>query len=396
MSPAVVHRVSVFSLTVPLPRQFGRASDERLAAKSVIVAIELVNGTVGYGEAHPQPEGTSEHVEPVVDAVSNVFVPYLMDFHPASFPEVLEAAEGLPWFDAEGQWLAVTRAAVEVALLDATMRRFGRDIDAVVQWMGLPGFGVPGSLPHVRFSGMLTGESLPSTLRQLRRMYWGGLRQFKLEMGLPDDRERLARVAAYLRRPLAGGRCTLRIDLNGRWSKDEAIDRLAAAADIPIAALEQPLERGREEDLLILRDLFDIPIIHDESVVTIEDGVRLVSLGVADGFNIRIGKCGGLIPSLRLAALARREGVRLQLGCAVGETSILSAAALRFLQVSPGVEWAEGCYGPLLLAGDVVAKGLRFGYGGRPPQIHGGGLGPPVDTQRLTLLCDRKPLVINL
>jgi len=36
-------------------------------------------------------------------------------------------------------------------------------------------------------------------------MYWGGLRQFKLKVGVPEDRERLERVAAYLRRPIRAG-----------------------------------------------------------------------------------------------------------------------------------------------------------------------------------------------
>ena len=165
---------------------------------------------------------------------------------------------------------------------------------------------------------------------------------------------------------------------------------------MPIAGLEQPLAKGNESDLLILRDLFDIPLILDESLITIEDGQRLIDLGVADGFNIRISKCGGLLPSLRLAALARRASVEVQLGCMTGETSILSAAGLRFLQVCPAVLRAEGCFGSLLLSDDVVAESLRFGYGGRLPRLRGAGLGVNVDPERIRRLCADEPVVINL
>ena len=127
--------------------------------------------------------------------------------------------------------------------------------------------------------------------------------------------------------------------------------------------------------------------IHDESLVTLEDAQRLIEFGVADAFNIRVSKCGGLIPSLRLAALARRHNVCIQLGCMVGETSILSAAGLRFLEVCPGVTWAEGCFGSFLLSADVAAKALRFGYAGRPPKLKEPGLGVTVDPIRLKRLC---------
>ena len=396
MPAAVVHRITLFPLTIPLRRKVIHAASRRGLADPVVAAVELTSGIIGYGETHARHYVTGETVDSVSEAVSGVYAPVLMDFHPTSFPEALEAIEMLPWRDAKNHLIAAARAAIELALLDAVMRAFGRDTNDIVQWMGLPGFGTPGSVRQVRFSGVLAAGELASTLRQLRLMYWAGLREFKLKVGLEGDRDRLQRVASYLERAIAKGRASLRLDVNGRWSKDEAIEWLSDAANVPIAAVEQPLPRGNEDDLLILRDLFDTPIIHDESLITIEDAHRLIDLGAADGFNIRISKCGGLIPSLRLAALARREGVRLQLGCMVGETSILSAAGLRFLEVCPGVVWAEGCFGSLLLSTDTVTRPLRFGYGGRPPRLRGRSLGVEVDPQRLQLLCEDHPIVINL
>jgi muconate cycloisomerase len=128
-----------------------------------------------------------------------------------------------------------------------------------------------------------------------------------------------------------------------------------------------------------------------------DDGRRLIDLGVADGFNIRISKCGGLLPSLRLAAVARRENIAIQLGCMVGETSILSAAGRHFLNVCPNVRWAEGCFGSFLLADDVTTKELRFGYGGRPPRVPPRqGLGIRVDAARLDRLAADHPITFNL
>ena len=396
MTEAAVQRITISSLAIPLRRRVAHAASELGVADPVVVAVELNDGTIGYGETLPRPYVTNEHVDPVVEALQRRFAAALTDFRSTSFPEPLEAIEALPWSDASGHLVPAARAAVELAMLDATMRSYRRDVDEVVRWMGLPGFGSNGSIQQIRFSGVLAAEDLVRTLRQLRIMYWGGLRQFKLKVGVPEDRERLERVAAYLRRPIRAGKATLRADANGVWSQDQATEWLRDTSHLPIASIEQPLPRGQEEHLPSLRNAASVPFMHDESLITIEDARRLIDLGVADGFNIRISKCGGLMPSLRLAALARRANIRIQLGCMVGETSILSAAALRFLQVCPSVFWAEGCFGSLLLRSDVVTKGLRFGYGGRPPKLRGRGLGVEVDPQRLRLLCKEPPIVLNL
>ena len=406
MRAVVVHRVSVFPLSIPLRGRVAHAASQRNHADPVVVAVELTNGIVGYGETLPRPYVTQETVESVVHGIQATFVPVLIGFHPQSFPEALEAIEALPWRD-DVRLMPAARAAVELALLDAVLRAYHRDMDAVVQWMGLPGFGSPGSIRQIRFSGVLASDDLSRTVRQLRLMYWGGLRDFKLKVGTPDDRDYLQAVLNYLRRPLAKGRATLRVDANGAWSKESAIEWLSVTRDAPICAVEQPLPRGREAEL---RDLVTAAragvtrgmnaagriLVHDESLITIDDAQGLIQLGVADGFNIRISKCGGLLPSLRLAALARRENVRIQLGCMVGETSILSAAGLRFLEVCPGVTWAEGCFGSFLLSADVVRKELRFGYAGRPPRLKAPGLGVAVDPPRVESLCPATPLVVNL
>jgi len=68
----------------------------------------------------------------------------------------------------------------------------------------------------------------------------------------------------------------------------------------------------------------------------------------------------------------------------VGESSLLSAAHLTLLQVlaplTPGVRYAEGCFGRHLLREDPVSPLVQFRYAGRPPRRPAGaGLGVQVD-----------------
>ncbi|UCG16153.1 MAG: hypothetical protein JSV19_12745 [Phycisphaerales bacterium] len=396
MTTTVVQRITVFPMAIPLRRKVSHAASQRTVADPVAVSIELQTGVVGYGETVPRPYVTGETVQSVVAAIRSALMQRVLELRPASFAEALEAIDALPFEADDGTPFPAARAGVELALLDAYARAFGRPVNGLVGWAGLAGFGTPGSRPRVRYSGVLT-QSTPASLRKtLRLLWWYGLRHFKLKVGDPGDGERLAWAYRYLRRGIERGTASLRVDVNGAWTKDEAIDRLADWRGIPLAAVEQPLAKGREGELPVLKDLIDLRLIHDESLVTMDDAVRLRESGVADGFNIRISKCGGLLPALKLAAFARRHGILVQLGCMVGETSILSASGLRFLEMTPGVTFAEGCFGSFLLSADVVAQPLRFGCGGRLPRLGTAGLGVDVDANKLTALCPDRPIVIEL
>jgi L-Ala-D/L-Glu epimerase len=81
-------------------------------------------------------------------------------------------------------------------------------------------------------------------------------------------------------------------------------------------------------------------------------------------------------------------GLLLQVGCQVGESSLLSAAHLALLSalapLRPGVRYAEGCFGRHLLREDPASPLVQFGYGGRPPpRPPGAGLGVQLDQTML-------------
>ncbi len=393
---AVVHRFTIHRLAIPLRATVQHAAAERVVSDPVVIEVELTGGLRGFGETLARPYVTGETAESVVKALEHVFLPAILQFHPESFPQALEFIDALPFRDAIGTPLPAARAAVELALLDVAMRCFHRSVSDIVQWMGLPHFGPPGSLRTARYSGVLATDDMNSMMRRLRLMYWGGLRDFKLKVGKHGGSDRVRAAARYLARPLARGSATLRIDANGKWKPGEAAEWLNRMSDVRLSGVEQPLPRGAEQELVGLRDATGAKFIHDESLIGENDARKLIDLGVADCFNIRISKCGGLLYSLRLAALARKQKIRIQLGCMVGETSILSAAGLRFLEVCPEVQWVEGCFGSLLLRGDVVRKPLRFGYGGRPPTLASDGWGIEVDDALLAKWALEPAKILNL
>ena len=396
MSPAPVKRITIHTLAIPLRSTVSHAAAIRRIADPVVVAVELRSGVVGYGETLPRSYVTGETVGSVEGDIREQLVPRLLEMRPASFPEALESIDALPMVNDRGIIMTAARAAVELALLDAYARHFDRSISELAGWLGAAGLGPPGSLGQVRFTGTLFADEVGDCLRRLHRLRWYGVRHFTLKVGLEDDAERVGCVYHALRRLLRTGRGSLRLDANGAWNVNQAVVRLSSWSNLPIQAVEQPLPKGSEEDLPDLADEVNIPFVHDESLVTPADARRLVELGVAGEFNIGVSKCGGLLPALKLALFARKHGVRVRLGCMVGETSILASAGVQFLGMMPGVIAAEGSFGLMLLRQDVCEKSLRFRYGGRPPRIHGPGLGITVEEERLSALALEPPRVIEL
>jgi len=368
----------VYPLSIPLRKAFSHAAHVRQDADPIVIQIELADGTAGHGETLPRPYVSGETPESVVRTIRDEWLEGLVRLRPARFPEAMEWIAGLPTHSTAGDCVTAARAGIELALIDAYCRHFGMPVGEVVGWFGLSGLGSPGSIGRVRYSGILSGDNPASLTRKTRLMWWYGLRDFKLKVGYEDDEQRIRSVAQALGRSL-GRTTTLRLDANGGWTLDQAIDRLRAVADVPIACVEQPLAKSRDVDLVVLKQAVKVNVMLDESLVTLEDAQRLHGLGVLDVLNVRISKNGGFLPGLRLAHFARRNNLGCQLGCMVGETSILSAVGRRWLEQVPGASFAEGSYGRFLLSGDIAPRPVGFGLGGRPKPLPGPGWGVEPD-----------------
>jgi len=124
-----------------------------------------------------------------------------------------------------------------------------------------------------------------------------------------------------------------------------------------------------------------LAIMADESFSDAASLERLIEAHACASFNVRIAKCGGVVASLARCRRILDAGIRLQIGCQVGETSQLSAAQMVLVRtLGNGVERLEGCFGERLLETDPVRPLLQFRRGGAPPPApRGPGFGTDVD-----------------
>jgi L-alanine-DL-glutamate epimerase-like enolase superfamily enzyme len=117
----------------------------------------------------------------------------------------------------------------------------------------------------------------------------------------------------------------IRVDANCAWTVKQAIRMLPILEEFGVTVLEQPLPPQDLDGLALVSAQADIPIIADESCLTVPDIPPLV--GKVDGINIKLAKCGGLREALRMIAVARAHGLLVMVGCMIESSLGITAAA---------------------------------------------------------------------
>jgi L-alanine-DL-glutamate epimerase-like enolase superfamily enzyme len=350
---------TLYALRIPFVEAFGHSASDRQACDSVVLRVRDEVGTEGFGEGAPRPYVTGESVETVLAHLAAELWPILAE---RELPIDIDLA-GLDALVPDLRPPGVVaphaaRAALELAVLDCGLRRAGRPMATLL----------PPRHAGVTYSGVITAGPLDRTVRHAARMRAVGLRQVKLKVGFDDDVARVAAVRAAL-----GPEASLRLDANGAWTLARAVEVLGAVAPLGIACVEQPLGRGA--DYPGLRAAVPVPLMADESLITLDDAETLVAGRAVDFFNVRVSKCGGLARSLAIATRALGAGLGVQVGSQVGETAVLAAAGRHLAAALPAVAFVEGSFGTLLLSEDVSVESVRFGHRGRAPVLTGPGLG---------------------
>jgi L-alanine-DL-glutamate epimerase-like enolase superfamily enzyme len=321
-------RVASFELhriRIPFKSAFKHARHERTETDAVIVELRAADGRTGHGEILPRAYVTGETIDAVLARLGPAMGERLVGM---SFERQEDVVRHLTQeLDRAGRNLA-TFAGFEIALLDLAGQALGFALAEVLGGTEHP--APPGS---VVIGFETETRALP---RYCAVLLLRGKRLLKVKVGRADDLERLTIIAGVAKGPL-------RLDANGAWaSAEEAVRSLRAMAAIPIASIEQPLPPDDLEGARRVREETGLAVMADESLCTLADAERLIQARAADLFNIRIGKCGGVLGARRLVERARASGLGCQLGTLVGETGILTRAAEIFGRFVPGFDCLDG------------------------------------------------------
>ncbi len=371
--------IDLYHVLIPLRKPIRHASFAREDSDNLVVRVTLGDGTVGFGEGVPRPYVTGETIESTFAALGRFDLRGAIGA-PKDLDEVVRKVEGLtlPETEADPRGMAgnSARCALELALLDAYGRRFGASVgETLRKFEAARNLLTPGPT-GVRYSGAITAESPRGERISAWKMRLYGFAQVKIKVGVAgqDDPARLRRL-----RRILGPRMDVRLDANEAWHASELLERYEPLRRFGATALEQPVPHAEVAALAGLRPRLGVPVMLDESLCGYPDAAEAVGRGTADLLNVRLSKCGGIGPSLRIIALARAAGLGIQLGCHPGESGLLSAAGRHFAGNVAHLRYVEGSYDKHVLAANLIREEITFRHGGRAGPLEGPGLGVSVD-----------------
>ena len=352
------------------------------------------DSVVGFGEGVPRDYVTGETIDSALDLFKRSDLGKQLDTDCQDFVAAVHLAERLQLPATPGDERMIqgnaARCAVELAVLDAFGRALGEPFTRVTEIVAPDLYKFR---PEVRYSGVITNPRRWKK-RLVPLMYrLAGFAQVKLKVGMEgqDDVKRTRTIRRWL-----GSKVDLRVDANEAWSPADVVERIRDLERFGITSVEQPVKHEDVKCLAEVRKQINTPIMLDESLCGEVDAERAVQSGWCDLFNLRLSKCGGFIPSLRLAQLAKRHGLACQLGCQVGETAILSAAGRHFATSVDGLRYIEGSFDRYLVWERLSQEDITFSRrGGRAPALVGCGHGVTIDPARVDWVTVRKEKLIG-
>ncbi len=362
----MIASLTFVDLRIPFTTVFTHASAARVETETVIIVASDHDGLTGHGEGCPRAYVTGETMTSArafFDRYASVLTREISDL------QTLRA------------WVETHRAdidrnpaawcAIELALLDLLGRARGLALEPLLDQPSLPA--------AFHYTAVLD-DAGPTAFAALTRRYaQAGFSDFKIKLSGDPARD-ADKVATITSQDIADVR--LRVDANNLWTDVDAAVQHLGRLGSRLVAVEEPLAAGRYDDLRRLSAALAVPVILDESLTRADQLDTIASSGNWI-VNVRVSKMGGVLRCLELVSRARRYGIPVIVGAQVGETSLLTRAALTVAAAAQPVMAMEGAVGTHLLSRDVCDPSLMFGAAGvlataDYPALTQPGLGIPV------------------
>jgi L-Ala-D/L-Glu epimerase len=335
----VTLELSLRTINLPFrdPFRIARSHGDDTATTVLVELRSTVRSDlVGLGEGFPDAYygETPESIHLVAGQLIDVVQPLERRLLDGSLDDargaLVEAADAMT---ARLRWNGAAKCALDIALHDLAGKAHRTP---VVDLLGLSR-----EIPPTDFT--LGLDEPPVVAERARRA--ASFPALKIKVGGAADLATLRAVRAVYDGPI-------RVDANTAWTPDTALELLPELERLGVALVEQPFPARRLEWLRDLQAGSGLPIVADESAVFDEDLDALV--GIVAGVNVKLAKCGGVGPAVRMLRRARALGFRTFLGC-MEETSIGIAASAAVASLADWVD-LDGC----LLIADDPATGLEL------------------------------------
>ncbi len=337
-----IKHLEAWPVTMRLSEPYTISYETIESTTNVFLRLETEQGVVGYGCAAPDLQITGETSESVLRTINDIISPSIKGsdaLRPAMLLERLD-----PLLKSNPSALA----AVDMALHDILGK-----VSSLPIWKLLGGFR-----DRIRTCVTIGILPEPETLARAKDWLSQGFRSLKIKGGINVDSD-IQRVLKV--REAVGPEIELRFDANQGFTVEQALKFVKETRNAHLELIEQPTPKTELDQLGKVTGSAHIPVMADESLMTLRDAFRLARRKLADMVNIKLMKVGGIAEALQINSVARAAGLEVMVGC-MDESALSIAAGVHFALARPNVTYAD-LDGHIGLVGDPAQGAVILRHG---------------------------------
>ncbi len=349
--------IDIFTKKVEFQRRkvfkiaFGKGSN---VSRRVYVKILTDEGIFGLGEASPAPLVTGESLDGVIAAI-DCFKPHLIGLDPCDIESIHKTMDGVLLRN------PAAKAAIDIACYDIMGKKQGIAVHKLL-----------GAKRDCLQTDITIGiDAVEEMAKEAKERVFEGFRVLKIKCGINPEKD-IAALRAI--REAVGKEIELRVDINQGYDVETARRVLNEMKRLGVMEAEQPLPFWDIHGMAELKARSPIPIMADESVHTPVDAELVCQHDAGDIINIKLMKCGGIYPALKISEVAEKYGKTCIVGC-MSESKLAIAAAAAVFAARENIVAADldsffaftnpelGVTGGFLVDRDTITLSDKPGFG---------------------------------
>ena len=303
-----ITEIEVFAIRLPLIEPFVISYASFDDMPSIIVKVTTDTGHIGYGEGVADEHVTGESWTSTYEIIKRTLAPKLIGENPKNMERIHDL------MDKEIYGAPTAKAAIDIACYDV-----------VGKALGIPVYDLLGGRYHAEFpiTHVLSIASPEKMADEAEQRVAAGYRSLKMKVGakVMDDVKRIEAVRARV-----GEEIAIRVDVNQGWKNSaNTLQGLRKLEHCNLDWIEQPVVQDDFDGMVEIKSKTPTPVMIDEGLRGFRDMREIIAKRAADKVNIKLMKCGGIYPAMKLAHMAEMAGIECQIGSMV-ESSVGSAA----------------------------------------------------------------------
>jgi L-alanine-DL-glutamate epimerase-like enolase superfamily enzyme len=335
-------RAEAIPVELQLKEPFVIANETTEVADNIFIRLETETGIVGWGCS--TPDAVTSETKATVLRNFEVAKRLVVGCDPTRLNLMNFALEN------ELAGNPSLKAGVNMALYDI-----------IGKMAGMPLFRLLGGYREKIATSVTVGLNQTDLMvEKAKQIVSAGFKFIKVKCGI-DVEQDIENILAI--REAVGLAVKLRLDANEGYSVEDALRIVTTleknGADIEF--LEQPTKANYLYSLKDVTRQCSVPIMADETALTLRDSVKLVKLEIADIINIKLMKIGGITNAIKANALAELADVPVMVGC-MNESMAAMSAGVHFACAFRNVEYAD-LDSALDFINDVAKGGARYAEG---------------------------------